>query len=104
MDIQRRKELIEEYKATQDMYKYFNTLKWQVGSVLIGAIAVAAGFVFSSGAQASQGFPFLFFFSSILMGTWLVYGERCILWSDQKTKRLQELEKVLDFKEAFKWR
>jgi len=88
--------LIEEYKATQDMYKHFNALKWQVGSVLIGAIALVTGFAFS-GTQASQWFPFLFFFSLILMGTWGVYGKFCTLWNHQKIRRLHELEADLNF-------
>lgn len=96
MDNQRVRTLIEEYKATQDMFKHFNVLKWQVGSVLIGAIALVTGFAFSS-AQASGWFPFLFFFSSIVMGTWGVYGELCTMWNRQKIKRLHELEEDLDF-------
>ena len=95
-DNQRVGALIEEYKATQDMLKHFNVLKWQVGSVLIGAIALVTGFAFSS-AQASRWFPFLFFFSLILMVTWGVYGELCTLWNQQKIRRLQELEEDLNF-------
>jgi hypothetical protein len=95
MDNRRVKALIEEYKAKQDMYKHFNVLKWQVGSVLIGAIAVVTGFAFSSD-QASRWFPFLFF-SLILMVTWGVYGELCTLWNQQKIRRLHKLEEDLDF-------
>jgi len=96
MDDRRVRALIEEYKATQHMLNHFDTLRWQVGSVLIGAIAVVTGFVFYS-AQASRWFPFLFFFSLILMGTWIVHLEFCGLWHGQKIRRLRELEENLDF-------
>ncbi len=92
MDVRKCKELIEEYKATQDMYIFFNKLKWQVGYVLIGAIAVATG-LFFSGAQAnSKGFSFLFFFSLILMTTWCIYGERCTLlyFSGNLTEKISD--------------
>lgn len=87
---------IEEYKATQDMYKHFNILKWQVGSVLIGTIGVVTGFAFSS-TRPSQWFPFLFFFSLILMVTWGVYGELCSVWNKEKHRQLHELEEDLSF-------
>lgn len=55
--------MIEEYKATQDMYKHFNVLKWQVGSVLIGAIALVTGFAFST-TQASRFRFYRFWYTS----------------------------------------
>jgi len=96
MDDRRLRALIEEYKATQDMMKHFDILRWQVGSVLIGAVAVVTGFAFYS-TQASRWFPFLFFFSLILMATWIVLLEFCGRWNKQKIRRLHELEEHLDF-------
>lgn len=37
-----------EYAMAQDMIKHYDTLNWQIGSILIGAVIVLTGLVFSN--------------------------------------------------------
>ncbi|MGB8510157.1 MAG: hypothetical protein WCD76_17390 [Pyrinomonadaceae bacterium] len=82
---EQRQSLMLEYKAAQDMLKHYDSLNWQIGSILIAGVTVLTGLVINKDtimlmrANKPLGFSIaagVVFFSGVILYTWLQWFTR----------------------------
>lgn len=87
---------LAEYEAAQDMLKHYDTLNWQIGSILIGANAVLLGLVVGLlgkvgwlGMLVAAGVAA---FSFVLLESWWRWFYRHKVLYDFRNETLQRIE------------
>src|SRR5206468_543937 len=87
---------LAEYAAAQEMLRHYDTLNWQIGSILIGANALLFGFV--AGILGRVGWFGLLVaaavagFSAFLLHTWWLWFERHMTLYNFRHETMQRIE------------
>ena len=90
-----------EYEMAQDMLKHYDTLNWQIGSLLIAGVLVLTGIVVNKdiiefmGSNRSAGLIIVFgipLFSIIILGLWLLWFLRHRQLYNYRNETLHRIE------------
>ena len=94
-DQDRRNELLKEYELTQQMAIHYDTLNWQIGSILIAGIFITFGIM----GNNLSSYPILSAISLFVLIVWNRFYFRHKAIQNTKFRRLHEIEIFLEFKQ-----